>query len=250
MASIIYMFHAIGVVTDEDWADPYYSCSDDKFRALLKYLGRVSSIKDVINNNDLSTQIFTFDDGHISNYQAAKYMYDNNYGTADFFINPDKVGDPFYMNWEQIVELNEWGMSIQSHGLDHKFLSECDDIELHRQLLLSKNVIEDIVKTKVTIIAPPGGRFDNRVIELSQSCGYLYMANSEPGSLRRLTKFILPRMAVLNKYSAEDLLNMNSVFSSINLINKFKYLVLSITKKILGNVRYEKIRWKILGYKK
>lgn len=247
MAIVVYMFHAIGDIVDDDWADPHYGYDYDKFCDFLSKLGNVQSLKNARSENVITVPIVTFDDGHISNYLAAKYMVDNKLGTADFFINPEKVGTPYYMTWEHIQQLNDWGMSIQSHGLDHQYLSDCDDTELHRQLLKSKTMIEDRIDTKVTILAPPGGRYDKRVISLSKQLGYQVITNSNPGQLASTKQFLVPRMAVLQGYTVVNLLSFLEPKSALTIKIKTKHIILLVVKKILGNKQYDKLRWLVLG---
>lgn len=247
MTYTIYMFHAIGDVSDLDWADPHYSYSLDKFNEFLDRVKSVSSISEQLKGGKYCNTILTFDDGHISNYQAAKYLYENKIGSADFFINPELVGSDYYMSWDQIRELHSMGMSIQSHGLDHQYLSDCDDQELHRQLLESKIIIEKQLSSKVTILAPPGGRYDSRTVKLAKRVGYKCIANSEPGTIKSLKYFLVPRASVTHNYSVDDLIQLSSPWSVMVLKQKLKYGVLKLAKRLLGNSRYEKIRFKILG---
>lgn len=247
MTNIIYMFHAIGEVLPDDWADAHYSYSKEQFEDFLSKVGKVSSIKDRLLNHNSTSVILTFDDGHISNFKAAEYLYENNIGTADFFINPLLVGNEYYMSWAQIKELHKMGMSIQSHGLDHQYLSDCSDEELYKQLLESKKQIEAHIDESVAILAPPGGRFDSRTVKIAKSIGYSCIANSIPGHVNGFSQFLLPRVAVLKQHSVDDLISMHSKFSSIIFKQKIKYRILRILKLILGNSRYEKFRTSILG---
>jgi len=244
---IAYMFHAIGELDNKDWADPHYSFSKDKFEEFLGSVGPVVSLKLAIENKLKRASIVTFDDGHISNYIAGKFMYENGYGTADFFINPDLVGSAHYMSWQQISELCEWGMSIQSHGLDHQYLSDCSNQELKRQLRESKRIIEEKIGQAVTILAPPGGRFDKNTSKIAFEMGYQYIANSQPGRVGRAFKYHIPRLAVLKNYSADDLVSALKPFSPLIMKLKAKYLVLKIVKALLGNRTYDNVRSKLMG---
>jgi peptidoglycan/xylan/chitin deacetylase (PgdA/CDA1 family) len=244
---IAYMFHAIGKLEDGDWADPHYSYSDEKFKLFLKSVKAVVSLHFAIKNELKKAVIVTFDDGHISNYYAAKYMYENKYGTADFFVNPDHIGKPYYMSWLQLKELQSWGMSIQSHGLDHQYLSDCDDQELVRQLKESKRLIEANMDQKVTILAPPGGRFDKRTSDVAMRLGYRCIANSKPGRVWGVSNFHIPRIAVLKNYSVEDLVAAKNPLSLLVVKLKIKYMILKIIKTLLGNKQYDKFRLKLVG---
>ena len=247
MAQTSFMFHAIGDLVDGDWADVHYSYTFEKFQQFLKRVGRVDSLENLLAGSSDSEVYLTFDDGHISNYQAAKYLYENRLGRADFFVNPDLVGRAFYMSWEQLRELSEMGMSIQSHGLDHCYLSDCDDVELHRQLLESKRIIEKNIEQTVTILAPPGGRFDQRVEKIAKQVGYKMIANSVPGHVSSKPSYLCPRVAVMREHSVDTLLGYRSRFSRAMIQQKVKYWGLKLVKMILGNQRYEKLRWQLLG---
>lgn len=247
MNKTIFMFHAIGEVSKGDWADPNYSYSKDKFKELLKKLGSVSSLYDSIDLSSNTKAIFTFDDGHVSNYWAAKLLFDGGYGSADFFINPELIGSDYYMDWSQIRELKSMGMSIQSHGLDHQYLSSCSDHELHRQLSKSKEIIENAINTSVTILAPPGGRFDNRTIRLAKEIGYSCIANSIPGHFSNNNDFLFPRIAVMKDHTCSKLISLMNPYSLIVYKIKLKYAILKLLKNIFGDTFYEKVRWKILG---
>ncbi len=246
---LVYMFHAIGELHEDDWADPHYSFSVEKFKAFLADVKTVVSLKLAIEHNIKEAVVVTFDDGHISNYNAAKYMYENQYGTADFFINPDLVGNQYYMNWQQIRELSSWGMSIQSHGLDHQYLSDCDDQELIRQLKESKRLIEKNINETVSILAPPGGRFDRRSSKLAFKLGYQCIANSIPGRVSNISCYHLPRLAVLKHYSVQDLISVQQLFSLLMIKLKLKYAILKVVKTLLGNHYYDKVRFRLVGDK-
>lgn len=250
MSITIYMFHAIGEVLSDDWADVNYSFSKNKYIEFLEKSKSVTSFERLKKNREKSGIVMTFDDGHISNYWAAKYMFDGGYGFADFFINPNLVGSCNYMSWDQISELSALGMSIQSHGLDHAYLSECSDEELQYQLAESKRIIENRINMPVTILAPPGGRYDERTVRLAKELGYTSITSSEPGQVKSTDCFVHGRISVMKNDSVDTLLSATNPLSLIILKQKIKYSTLSKLKFLLGNERYEKIRWRILGEQK
>lgn len=247
MAAVIYMFHAIGELDAEDWADSHYSFSREKFIDFLRQAKHVKSLKQGLVDNTNQGCFMTFDDGHISNYWAGKYIAENSFGSADFFINPAKVGQAYYMSWEQIKELSELGMSIQSHGLDHRFLSDLTDEELVYQLEESKRLIEKELKQEVTILAPPGGRYDKRTVIEAQRLGYRLISNSQPGRVKSFNNYLQPRVAVMKNSIVDQLLANQKRLNYKMLLQQAKYTALKLGKRLVGNERYEKIRWFILG---
>ena len=97
---------------------------------------------------------FTFDDGHRSNGVAAERIASGG-GSADFFVNSSRVGRPHNLGWSDLRELADAGMSIQSHGLDHRYLDEMTPAEIVAQVADSKKAIEDRLGRPVTLFAPP-----------------------------------------------------------------------------------------------
>lgn len=247
MAAVIYMFHAIGEITDDDWADTHYSFSKDKFKEFLSKAKYIMSIEKLISEKRTNGSVVTFDDGHISNYWAGKYIAKKGYGNANFFINPAKVGQNYYMNWLQIRELSDLGMSIQSHGLDHSYFSDLDNKEIIFQLKESKRLIEENTNKQVTIVAPPGGRYDERTIKAALSLDYEVMTVSKPGRVKNTSKFLQPRIAVMKNSSVDQLLSSQNLINPRVMFKKLKYSGLKTSKSMVGNERYEKIRWFLLG---
>jgi len=250
MSIAIYMFHAIGDLGENDWADPLYCFSEKKFKTFLDGAEHVFCMEDLNQGDTGDSVVMTFDDGHISNYWAGKFIAEQGYGSADFFINPAHIGKDYYMNWNQVLELSSLGMSIQSHGFDHRYLSELTDIELREQLLKSKNQIEEYTKQPVKHLSPPGGRYDKRCLEQAKIIGYQSILSSQPGIVENLDHFLLPRISVKKSSRVDELLAMNRTLNPRLIMLRVRYQVLKLMKFVLGNKRYESIRWYLLGVRK
>ena len=242
--SIVFMFHAIGSDKELLGSDPHYSFSLDKFEQFIRQCGGCRSLKDSISG-DAAKNIITFDDGHISNFKAAQIINDTNGGTADFFINPNTVSTPNFLSWSQLQEMNNMGMSIQSHSLDHLYLSDMTIDEQRRQLEVSKKTIEDKLGVAVTILAPPGGRFNQETIRLCHELGYEHLSVSEPG--RWSGSYISKRIAVYQNTKVKELLGCNKALSAYLINQTLKYRVTGVAKSVFGNRSYDIMRSKILG---
>lgn len=242
--SIVYMFHAIGSDNELLGSDPHYSFSLDKFEQFIRQCGGCGSLKDSISGG-ADKNIITFDDGHISNFKAAQIIKDTNGGTADFFINPNTVSTQNFLSWSQLQEMNGMGMSIQSHSLDHLYLSDMTMDEQRRQLEVSKKTIEDKLGLEVTILAPPGGRFNKDTIQLCHELGYKHLSVSEPGKWS--SSYISKRVAVYQNTDVEELLGCNKILSPYLISQILKYRITGIAKSVFGNRSYDLIRSKILG---
>lgn len=242
--SIVYMFHAIGSGEALAGSDPYYAYSIEKFKQFLNETEQCRSIKDVLAGHH-SKVVVTFDDGHISNFHAAEIIKDKLGGSADFFINPNTVDTKHYLNWSQLREMVSMGMSIQSHSLDHLYLSDMSKAEQKRQLETSKKTIEDKLDIPVSILAPPGGRYNQDTIDLCHELGYEHLSVSEPGKWSG--GYISPRLAVYKDTKTSSLLGCSKVFSPLLVSQLIKYKITGKAKTLLGNESYELIRSKILG---
>lgn len=243
-SNTVFMFHAIGSESKLKGCDPHYAYDIERFTLLLKSIKTVQSLENSLNQAS-NNPIFTFDDGHISNYQAAELIKEFNGGSADFFINPNTVGTDNYLNWMQIRKMKDLGMSIQSHSLDHIYLSDLTYSKQKQQLETSKKQIEDNLGSEVTVLAPPGGRFNKDTVELCHYLGYKHLSVSKPG--RWNGGYISPRIPVLKSTSLNDLVECSLESTAFIRKQVMKYQVTGIAKKLLGNRSYDFIRSKILG---
>jgi peptidoglycan/xylan/chitin deacetylase (PgdA/CDA1 family) len=241
------MFHSIGKLDLDDSADSHYNYSEEKFVELLKSIGPVNSIAGTKEQKTLGAPIVTFDDGHQSNYLAALSMIDKKLGVGDFFINPSMVGKKDFMDWNQLREIAELGMSIQSHSFDHIYLSDCNREEQKYQLQKSKTIIEDKMGKEVVILAPPGGRYNKLTIEIAKSLGYHTITNSKPGVWEKVDQYLIPRIPVTINDQVDSLSECNEPNSRNISRLKRKYQITGLAKKTLGNKVYDGLRERLLG---
>lgn len=148
--------------------------------------------------------VLTFDDGKASNYEAAFPALAKGGLCAEFFVNTSTVGTPGYISWRQIAEMHRAGMSIQSHSHDHVALSPLPRIALERQLMTSKQMLEDRLGTAVDYLAAPYGLWNQRVLDAAQAVGYRAMCNSRSWPARPGSGLV-SRTAVYRHTSASDM---------------------------------------------
>ena len=138
--------------------------------------------------NDLSKDIdvtITFDDGYEGVFTFARQMlnessikrkivfpivdYIGKYNTWDssFHLNKYK-----HLNINQIKILVSEGWEIGSHTCQHKYLGSLNSNDVLRELVESKEKLENIINTKVTSFAPPYGILDKKIFEMSKRAGY------------------------------------------------------------------------------
>lgn len=240
------MYHALGS-EEGSGVDPLYAVDLQRFHeqlALSKEIcGGVVSARDWLAGRD--GVIFTFDDGLESCFDLGFPALVAAGASADFFVNPRQVGTRGFATWPQLRRMSDAGMSIQSHGLDHRyFLTEVSRARLKEDLHRSRLEIEQNVGRPVTLLAPPGGRSPKDLEDVAIECGYTHVLDSRPGRAvagRRT----LCRMAVTKKVDRRSLEAW--LRGGAQLGAKARYHVLGIAKQAMGDRRYQRVRDGLLG---
>ena len=167
--------------------------------------------------------------------------------TADFFVNPAQVGTPGYATWAELREMSDAGMSIQSHGLDHRvFLTDLPPAQLRDDLRRARLEIESQVGRPVTLLAPAGGREPADLAEVALEVGYTRVLNSKPGRVRPDDGPTLGRLAVtsrLDDATLESWLRGGPALWKA----QARYAVLDLAKRALGDGAYQRVRRRLLG---
>jgi peptidoglycan/xylan/chitin deacetylase (PgdA/CDA1 family) len=243
------MYHAVGD-NPGPGADPHYTVTMPVFLEQMALCQRVAgaaiSARDWLAGKPGA--IITFDDGHETNHQLAYPALRAAGMSADFFVNPAQVGTPGFATWSALREMAEGGMSIQSHGLDHRhYLTELSPGQLREELRQARKEIEDHVGQPVTLLAPAGGRCPPRLEEVALEVGYSHVLCSRPGPIRRPAE----RHRMMNRYAVTKDVDLRSMESWLrggagSLQAQLRYSVLYMTKRALGDRRYEQVRRRLL----
>lgn len=186
--------------------------------------------------------IITLDDGHLSNYTVAFPILRKLGLKAEFFITSGQVTQNNRMNVSQLREMLAQGMGIGCHGLTHAYLDDLDDAEAKKELCQSKEDLSNMLGKAVYAFSAPGGRFQEKHIQMAKDCGYRVFCTSRPGCIGPHTSLLkVPRMPVCQN----NLLDFSRIVGA-DIYYYFKRCGLvffaDIAKKILGNRRYETIR--------
>lgn len=149
--------------------------------------------------------LLTFDDGFVSDYTHvfADYVQTGSVPGFVSFIPVNFVGQAGRMSWGMIEELGRGGIAIGSHGMAHVDLTKASDVELNRELVVSKSMLEDRLGQLVTLFAFPYGRFSRRVWEVALRAGYTHLFTIQLGHHHGFEPFLYSRLCVTNKMDAE-----------------------------------------------
>lgn len=123
----------------------------------------------------------TFDDGNRSDLEIAAPVLAKHGVSGSFFPCTGRLTMSGYLSEEDIRRLFEMGFEIGSHGIDHVRWTHLDDGALHREITVSKRVLEEILATEIRTVAIPFGSYNRRVLAALKVAGYTKVYTCDPG---------------------------------------------------------------------
>ncbi len=210
--------------------------SPNRFELLLNIIKKQNykliGLSDYVDAGQKANHVvLTFDDGYESFYYYVYPILKKYSIPATVFIPTDFIGKTNrwdytgsvfpsrHLSREQIIELSKYNITIASHGMAHRCLTQLSDRFLKIELARSKNILEEIIDRKISFISYPFGRFNKKVESIAAEIGYrngfsLSMIGRGEGN------FTLAREAVYafdTPYSVLNKLN-KSIFNKIESI--------------------------------
>ncbi|MBO6179335.1 MAG: polysaccharide deacetylase family protein [Selenomonadaceae bacterium] len=117
--------------------------------------------------------LITFDDGYSDNYKNAYPILKKYDFKATIFVISSFVGNmEHYVTWDEVREMSENGITIASHTVDHRSMTDLTDAQLKKELEDSKAKIEEELGKKVDYIAYPTGTYNLHIAEIVRDAGY------------------------------------------------------------------------------
>jgi len=125
--------------------------------------------------------VLTFDDGYKDNYTAMfPVLKKYNFKATIFVITSSIDKDPNSMTSKQLLEMEKYGVDIESHTVNHENLKDLSKEKQLATLIKSKKVLEKMLNKKVNFFAYPFGGYNANAIEAVKEAGYI-MAFSTDG---------------------------------------------------------------------
>lgn len=143
--------------------------------------------------SDKSSVVITFDDGYLDNYQEAALLLKKYSLPALIYLTSDfvdqnashpryKSKERLHMNWVEVHALQSDGLiSFGSHTCTHPMLSELSAADSKREIVESKQRLEDKLGTAVVSFAYPNGNFGEREVDFVREAGYQHAVTVKPG---------------------------------------------------------------------
>lgn len=133
--------------------------------------------------------VLTFDDGYRDNYTTAFPILQKYKMKATVFIITGSVGEAGYLRWEQLKAMQQQGIEIGSHTLNHLPLRELDFTAKVSEVTESKKILDKNLDIKVSFLAYPFGSYDRYMPEIMKQAGYLGACTGKSGTNYANTKY-------------------------------------------------------------
>jgi len=149
--------------------------------------------------------VFSFDDGYRGDYlNAFPVLQAHNWpGVLNMEVANMKVS--WGLSPRVLRRMAASGWEIDAHTLTHPNLTTLDDANLERQVMGSREVLEETLRVPVDFFCYPIGRYDDRVIAAVKAAGFLGATTENPGLASPDDLFQLARIRVSGSDSASTL---------------------------------------------
>ncbi|MDP4091153.1 MAG: polysaccharide deacetylase family protein [Bacillota bacterium] len=213
----VLMYHSIDFQEGNNLRIP-----KDKFRAEMKYLkdnGYTPISLDELYgclNGTMSPPnkpvVITLDDGYEDNYTSAfPVLKEFNFKAAIFIITDNIDTNGAFLTSEQLKEMSQNGIAIESHTLIHSDLSKLGYEEQLRVLKQSREKLESILNSPVNYIAYPSGKFNSFTENAAKAAGYKLAVTTQKGLAQKKDGlYFVHRMAM---YNSQDMTKFISLLS-------------------------------------
>lgn len=190
---VCYVYHRF-----DDDRYPSTNISDEIFRGQLAYLKQnnftvwpLGKAVEAIRNGDVvppKTVVLTIDDAYHSFYENGLPLLEEFGYPATLFVNTENVGNPDFMNWGEITEIQLRGIEIGNHSHGHAHFLDIPEQEGRNMAFINDLVkAHGLFKEKLgkipTLYAYPYGEFDPELETILEEAGYIGAAAQFSGVL-------------------------------------------------------------------
>ena len=125
--------------------------------------------------------ILSFDDGYEDNYRVVLPMLEERGMKAVFYMVTNDIGQPGYLTWDNLFDMERRGMEIGSHTANHLPLTTLSPDKQREELRLSKLMLEWKGMKTIYSFSYPNGAYDAAIVAMLAEEDYLTAVTGEAG---------------------------------------------------------------------
>lgn len=144
----------------------------------------------------------SFDDGNASDVECGLPGLLERGLRATFFVLAGRLDRSGSLSTTDVQELDAQGMSIGTHGMDHRSWRGMDAGTRRRELETARQVLRDVVGRPVTDAALPLGQYDRELLKNLRELGYTAVHTSDRRRARE-GAWLQPRFSVRDGDTAD-----------------------------------------------
>lgn len=191
---VLFYHHVEPIIEAQQAGHAQFTVDSDIFDKQMRYLKEngymtvpVETIVDGISNKKIlppKTVALTFDDGYADMYTYA-YPILKKYGfVGNFAIPTGLLESPGYLNWLQLTEIaRDPAMKIYNHTSSHADIGK-NLLQAEHEISAAQADIQNRLGLRSNIFFYPYGTFNNTVISVLRSKGYIAAFSTLPGTLQ------------------------------------------------------------------
>ena len=166
MKKIVLMYHDVYCIAETESGFQYptsflYKVGADQFESHVCFARDYCNLRGI----PLNTIEFTFDDGGESFYRVIAPILEKYGFKGVFFISTSFIDTEKFLTKEQVVSLHQRGHIIASHSHSHpRNMTKLSMSELLFEWKTSKEILENILHTPITIASIPSGYSSSNVV--------------------------------------------------------------------------------------
>lgn len=190
---LVLMYHRVDVSSPADPTSQALTVSPAQFDAEMALLARDGFQAISLDQYMLRLRLrqptdhvvlVTFDDGYSDQYRyavpiLARYGY-----AATFFVNTATIGRRHHLSWDDLQDMEDEGMSIEAHGVDHVDLAALPPARQAFEIDQCIASLRRHLGEPVIAFAYPSGAFDAATMRIVAGSGMTFGFTTDPA--RRL----------------------------------------------------------------
>ena len=211
-SAVVFMYHKFGVskypstsVTIDQFETHLNEFTKDKYSLQsIEYI-----IDTIINDGDLPLNSIgiSIDDADKSFYEIAWPKFKEKNIPVTLFVNTSTIheNNKNYLNWDQIRELRDEGVSIGAHSHSHYHMSDLTIEEVRKEIEISNNIFLKELGNIPALFAFPYGETNQKIINLLKEYKFKVAFGQHSGVINETSNFYyLPRFSLNERYGEID----------------------------------------------